>query len=160
MLKLAAVIPGYHPADQQPPEVRRQRHENEIQAQAGAGDQDHGAPAEMIRERALHRREDELHQRPSGAEHTVHLRGARGVAAHEVLHQHGQHGNDHAEGQHVDEHRDEDEWQRGLAMRLSGGFHGRKFTVVSQGFTTDLPPVGAARIDSSRSSRSRRYGGR
>ena len=127
VLKLAAVMPGNHPADQQPPEIRRQRHENEVQTQSCAGNEDHGAPSEVIRERTLHRREDELHQRPGGAEQPVHLRGARRVAAHEVLHQHGQHRNDHAEGQHVDEHGDEDEGQRGLArgdestfMRASG----------------------------------------
>src|SRR5450631_2828256 len=85
----------------------------------------------MIRERALYGREDELHERPGGAEHTVHFCGVCGIAAHEVLNQDGQHGNDHAEGQHVDEHRDEYEGQCSLAARLSGYVHACKSTAAA-----------------------------
>jgi hypothetical protein len=51
---------------------------------------------------------------------------ARRIAAHEILYQHGQHRNDHAESQHVDEHRNEYEGQCGFAGRGIDCVHTRE----------------------------------
>ena len=103
------------PADEQPRQVGRQRHEHEVQAEPQAGDQDHRAPAIAIGESALDRRTEELHQRERERERTGPVRRGGGVATDELLHQVRQHRDDHPECQHVDQHGDEDEDQRGLA---------------------------------------------
>ena len=116
---LAAVMPEIDAAHEQPPQVRRQRHQDVVEPEPEIRDQDHRPAAEAIRQRADARREQELHQRPDGAEQAVDFGGARGVAAEEVDHQLGQHRNDDAERQHVEQHGDEDEGEGGggAAMR-------------------------------------------
>ena len=69
----------------------------------------HRAAAEAVRQRAQDRREGELPQRPRGAEVAEDLGRARGVAAQHGLDQLGQHGDDDAERDDVEQHDGEDE---------------------------------------------------
>ena len=106
---LAEVMPEISRPTNSQIRLGRQRHEDVVEAEPEIREQDHRPAAEAVRQRALHRREHELHQRPGGAEQAEDLRRARGVAAEEIDHQLGQHRNDHAERQHVEQHGDEDE---------------------------------------------------
>ncbi|MBB5882535.1 hypothetical protein GGR74_003757 [Xanthomonas arboricola] len=104
------------------------RHQDEIQAQPQAREQDHRAAAVAVGQGALQRRADEL----DGGEQETEPADPAGrdgvVAPGELAHQIRQHRNDHAEGQHVDQHGDEDEDQRGAAPAhgvsgIGGGRH-------------------------------------
>ena len=55
-----------HAADEQQRQRLRHRHQDEVQAQAEVGQQDHRPPAEAVRQRALDRREHELHDHEHG----------------------------------------------------------------------------------------------
>ena len=112
---LAAVMPEMTRPDEQPPQVRRQRHQDVVETEPEIRQQDHRPPAETIGQHAVDRREHELHQRPGGAEQAETVGGARGVAAEEIDHQPRQHRNDDAERQHVEQHGDEDEDEGGAA---------------------------------------------
>ena len=59
---------GDDPADEQPRQRRRQRHQDVVEAEPEIRQQDDRPPPEAIRQRAVDRREQELHQRPGGAE--------------------------------------------------------------------------------------------
>ena len=65
------------PADEQQGERGRHRHEDVVEPEPEAGDQDHRPPAVAVRQRAEQRREEELHQRPDGREGAEHLGSAR-----------------------------------------------------------------------------------
>ncbi len=110
-----------HAPDEEPGEVRGKRHEEVVQPQAEAGDEDHRPAAEAVRDRAQERHEHELHQPPRRAEDAVDRGRARRVAALEALHELGQHRDHDAHGDHVHHHEDEDEDERGGA-----GGHGTK----------------------------------
>jgi len=56
-------------------------------------------------------RDEELHQRPGGAENPVDYGGVRGVAGEQIDHELGQHGNDNPEREHVEQHGDEEEYE-------------------------------------------------
>jgi hypothetical protein len=102
-------------SDEQPRERRRQRHDDVVEAETGIREQDHRAPAEPIGERSQNRRCDELNRRPCSAEPCEGCRGQRRVAAAERLDEQRQHRDDHAQREHVEQHRDEDEGDGGAA---------------------------------------------
>jgi hypothetical protein len=116
-------------ADEQQPQRRRQRQHHEIDRQAQVRDQDHRPPAETVRQRALHRREGELHDREHGGEHAHPPCRSRDAAAGQLLDQVRQHRDDDAERQDVQEHGDENERHRRAAARVTQGgvvrIHGR-----------------------------------
>ena len=68
---------------------------------------------EAVRERADHRLEDELRQRPYGAEQAEVARRTRRIVADEAFDQLGQDRNDDAEREHVEQHGNEDEDEGG-----------------------------------------------
>ena len=100
-------------ADEEDRDRRRERHDDVIRTQAEVREKDHGSPSEAVRERAEERRGEELHERERGAEDAEHACGARGIAAFERDDELGEHGDDHAERDHVEQDRDEDEDERG-----------------------------------------------
>ncbi|MFO1402576.1 MAG: hypothetical protein U1F30_15410 [Steroidobacteraceae bacterium] len=108
------------PAEEQPGDGRRQRHDDVVDAEAEIGEQDHRAAAVAVREQAEERRAAELHQRPGGAEQAEVVRGARDVAAGELRDQPRQHRDHDAEREHVQQRGDEDEAERG-ALRAHAG---------------------------------------
>ena len=82
---------GDDAADEQQRERGRDRHEDVVEAQPEAGDQDHRPAAVAVGQRAEKRRAEELHQPPDRGEHAEHLGRARGVAVHEAQHDGRQH---------------------------------------------------------------------
>ena len=62
------VTPEITRPDEQPPERRRQRHQDVVEAEAEVRHQHDGPAAEAIGERAEHRRREELHRGPHRAE--------------------------------------------------------------------------------------------
>ena len=108
---------GDHPADEQPAQRRRQRHQHIVERQAKIRQQHHRPPAEPVRQAAEDRREEKLHQRPGGAEQAEDPRRARGVVVDKTFHQFRQDRHDHAERQHVEQDGDEDERHRRAAHR-------------------------------------------
>ena len=98
---------------------RRQRHQHVVRGEPEVRQQHHRPPSEAIRQAADHRREQELHQRPDGAEQAEDARGACGVVADEAFDQLRQHRNDDAERQHVEQDGDEDEGDRRAARRAT-----------------------------------------
>ena len=121
---LAALMPEITRPDEQPPDIRRERHQHVVEAEPEIGNEDHRPPAETVRQRAVDRRTHELHQRPGGAEQAEIIGGARGVAGEEVDHEPRQHRNDDAERQHVEQHGDEDEDESGATFGRGGGDFG------------------------------------
>jgi hypothetical protein len=117
---------GYDAAAEQPNQRRGERHQHVVEAEAQHGDEQHRAAAEAIGHGAQQRREDELHERPGRAEQAVDLGRARRVPAQHALHQLGQHGDDDAERNDIEQHDGEDEGERGLARlgRRCGFLHG------------------------------------
>ncbi len=115
METLADVMPEITPADEQPEQRRRQRHQHIIQRQPEIRQQDDGAAAEPVGQRAKHRRKEKLHQRPCGAEQAEDLRGTRGVVVDKAFHEFGQDRHDQAERHHVEQDGDEDEGDRTAA---------------------------------------------
>ncbi len=108
----------HHARDEQQPQGGRQREHDEIDGQAGVGDEDDRPPPEAVRQRALHRRERELHDGKHRAEH-AHPPGRPGdAAAGKLFDQMRQHRNHDAERKHVQHHGDEDERDRGAAARM------------------------------------------
>ncbi len=108
---------GDHPADKQPAERRRKRHQHVVEGQAEVRHQDDRPASEPVRQRAEQRREDELHQRPDRAEQPEPSGGGGRIVVEEALHQLRQHRNDDAERHHVEQHGDEDEAEGGAAGR-------------------------------------------
>ena len=106
---------GNDAADEQPRERGRERHQDVVEAEPETRHQDHRPAAEAVGQRAEQRREQELHQRPGGAEQAEHFGRARRVATHEAENEARQHRNDDAERQHVEQHGDEDEHERRAA---------------------------------------------
>ena len=108
-------------ADEEDRDRRRERHDDVVRTQAEVREKDHGSPSEAVRERAEERRGEELHERERGAEDAEHACGARGIAAFERDDELGKHGDDHAERDHVEQDRDEDEDERGTRARDHDG---------------------------------------
>ncbi len=117
---------GYDAADEQPGQGRCQRHQDIVEAQAQHRNEQHRTAAEAVGHGAQQGRGDELHQGPRGAEQAVDLGRSRRVAAEHALHELGQHGNDDAEGDDIEQDDAEDEGHRGFArLRRRGSFlHG------------------------------------
>src|SRR5260221_637615 len=130
--------PRDHAPHEEPGEVRRERHEEIIAAEAEARDQHHGTAPESIRKGAHHRHEQELHQAPRGAEEPEGLGRDRGVAALEPLDHLRQHRDHDAQGEHVDHDRREDEDDRRAAGRGGGSALHRR--------NDSKPPPGASAI--------------
>ncbi|MCW0450286.1 hypothetical protein NB705_003566 [Xanthomonas sacchari] len=106
---------GDHACQQQHRQALRQRHHHEVHAQPQARGQDHRAPAVAVGQCALQRRADELQGGEQEAEPADPAGRGSEVPAGEAAHQRGQHRDDDAEGQHVDQQGDEDEGDRGAA---------------------------------------------
>ena len=70
---LAAVMPEITRPTNSQLRRRRERHQDVVEAEPEIRHQDHRPAAEAVGQRALHRREHELHQRPGGAEHAEDL---------------------------------------------------------------------------------------
>ncbi len=117
---------GDHPCQQQHRQAVGNGHQDEVQAQAKAREQDHRPATEAVGERALQRRADELDGSEQEAEPADPAGGHDVVAAGEVAHQIRQYRNDDPEGQHVDQDGDEDEDQRGAAAPRDGSGIGRE----------------------------------
>ena len=116
---------GNNAPDEQPGQARCQRHQDVVEPVPGHGDEQHRAAAEAVGQCAEHRREHELHQCPGGGEEPEDLGRPPGVAAEHALDQLGQHGNDDAERDDIEQHDGEDEgerrpWRRGSS---SGRVH-------------------------------------
>ena len=109
----------HQPADEQPPQRRRQRHQHIVGRKPEIRQQHHRAAAKPVGQRAEDRREEELHHRPGGAEHAEHPRGARGIVVDKALDQPWQNGNDDAERQRVEQDGDENEDHRRALWRRS-----------------------------------------
>ena len=107
---------GDHPADEQPDQRRRQRHQHIVEREPEIRQQHHRPPAEPVRQAAEHRRKHELHQRPGGAEQAENPRRARGIVIDEAFHELGQDRRDQAEREHVQQDGDEDEGHRRAAQ--------------------------------------------
>src|SRR5690606_32279174 len=116
--------PGNDTADEQPRQVRSQRHQDVVQPKPEIGYENHAAATEAIRQRTENRRADELHQRPYGGEHAINRRAARGIAAGEVDHDLRQYGNDQPQRQHVERDGDQNEDQRRSAQGCGHGVPG------------------------------------
>ena len=114
---------GDHAADEQPDQRRRQRHQHIVGREPEIRQQHHRPPPEAIRQRAEHRREHELHQRPGGAEQAEDARRVRRVVVDEALDQLWQDRHDHAEREHVEQDGDEDEGDRAAPDRRSALRH-------------------------------------
>ena len=69
-----------HPAHEEPREVRRQGHQEIVESQPEAGDEDHRPAPEAVRQGPQDGHGQELHQGPGGAENPVDL-GRRGRVA-------------------------------------------------------------------------------
>ena len=121
METLADADAGDHPADEQPGQRRRQRHQHIIQREAEIRQQHHRPPAEPVRQAAEHWREQKLHQRPGGAEQAENPRRTRGIVIDEALHELGQDRHDQAEREHVEQNGDEDGGHRAAAAGHLGG---------------------------------------
>ncbi len=106
---------GDQPADEQPAERRRERHEDVIEAEAEVRHQHDRPAAEAVGYRSEDWRREKLNARPHRAEQRQRRRRARGVAAAKRLDEIRQHGDDHAERQHVEHDRDQDERDGGTA---------------------------------------------
>ena len=116
-----------HPADEQPDQRRRQRHQHIVQRQPEIRQQHHRPPAEAVGERAKDRREQELHQRPGGAEQAEDPRRRRRVVVDKTFHEFWQDRQDQAEREHVEQDGDEDEGCRTAAYRRRvGRLRGRR----------------------------------
>ena len=120
---------GNHPADEQPDQRRRQRHQHIVQRQSEIRQQYHRPPAEPVRERAKDRREQKLHQRPGGAEQAENPRRRRRVVVDKTFHEFWQDRQDQAERQHIEQDGNEDEGRRAAAHRrlVVGNNGGRLF---------------------------------
>ena len=105
------------PADEQPDQRRRQRHQHIVQRQPEIRQQHHRPPAEPVRQRAEDRREHKLHQRPGGAEQAEDPRRRRGIVVDKAFDQLRQDRHDQAEREHVEQDGDEDEGRRAAAHR-------------------------------------------
>ncbi|MGY3527999.1 hypothetical protein ACVISU_000767 [Bradyrhizobium sp. USDA 4452] len=103
------------PPDEQPDQVRRQRHQHVVRGKAEIRQQDHRPAAKAIGQRAQDRRADELHQGPDRAEHAEDACRVGGVIADEALDQLGQDRDDDPEREHVEQQGDEDEDHRAAA---------------------------------------------
>ncbi|MNU72936.1 hypothetical protein D3C71_624100 [compost metagenome] len=126
--------PRDQPPDRQPPQVRRQRHQRIVRRQPGAADQDDRAAPILVRQRADHRRGQELHPRPQRHKDAVQQTRAR-VRTDELLDQMRQHGDDDPHGHDVEHRRDKDEGHRraadlGVMQRHEGS---RGWNVVLNG---------------------------
>lgn len=120
---------GDDASDQEPFEGRRERHEDVVEAESEAGDEDDRAAAETVGPRAEDGRKNELHERPGETEIAGDGGGAGDVAAFEVDDEVRENGSDDAEGQEIEEdgYQDEDEggattlgllsWGRGGGQR-------------------------------------------
>lgn len=101
---------------------RSQRLHDVVEAEPEIRNQNDWPAPEPIRQRALYRREHKLHQRLRGAEQPVDPRALGGIAADEIDHELGQHWNDDADRQHVEQHGDEHEGERSAARGAGGVF--------------------------------------
>jgi hypothetical protein len=75
---------GKDAADKEPAQRRGEGHENVIEAEAEAGNQDHGTAAEAVRPGPENRRKNKLHGGPGETEVAGDNRGAGDVAAFEM----------------------------------------------------------------------------
>ena len=105
--------PGQHAPNQEPDDVRRERHDDVVEAEPDVRQQDDRTAAKAVGERAEHGRRHELHGREQRERQPVELGRPRGVAADERHDERREHGHDETEGKHIEQHGDEDEDQRG-----------------------------------------------
>src|SRR5712671_189568 len=98
--------PGNYAADEEPFEGGRQGHEDVVEAEAEAGNEDDRAAAEAVGPSAEDRGKDELHEGPGESEIAGDGGGARDVAALEVDDEVGEDWGDDAEGEEVEEDSD------------------------------------------------------
>src|SRR4029077_9380172 len=116
---------GNDASDEEPFEGGREGHEDVVEAEAEAGDEDDGAAAETVRPSAENGRKNKLHERPGEAEIASDGGGAGDVAAFEMNDEVGKDGGDDAESQEVEEDGDEDEDESGAAgLGLRSGTRG------------------------------------
>ena len=106
---------GDDASEKEPAECGGPGHEEVVEAEAEVGEQDEGAAAEAVGERADDGREEELHGGKDGAEEAEHPGRAGGVAVKEAFDETRQDGGDHAEGEHVEGDGEEDKGGCGAA---------------------------------------------
>ena len=94
---------------------RREGHEDVVEAEAEAGNEDDRAAAEAVGPCAENWGENELHERPGKTEIAGDSGGAGDIAALELDDEVGENRGDDAEGQKIEEHGDEDEDEGGAA---------------------------------------------
>src|SRR5579859_1038781 len=110
---------GNDAADEEPSEGGRESHEDVVEAEAEAGDEDDRAAAETVGPGAEYGRENELHERPGKSEIAGDGGGAGDVAAFKLDDEVGQDRGDDAEGQEIEEDGDKDEDESGATgLRL------------------------------------------
>ena len=110
---------GDEPADEEDGDRRRDRHDDVIDPEAEVREQDHRTAAVAIGERALHRREDDLHDGEGRAKDPEDRGRAGHVAALQPEDELREHRDDHPERHHVEQDGDEDEDER----RARSGHH-------------------------------------
>ena len=106
---------GDDASDQEPFEGRREGHEDVVEAESEAGDEDDRAAAETVGPRAEDGRKNELHERPGETEIAGDGGGAGDVAAFEMDDEVGENGSDDAECQKIEEDGDQNEDEGGAA---------------------------------------------
>jgi hypothetical protein len=100
-------------AGEQPPQHRRESHDEVVDTQRKQRSQQHRAPSEPIAEIADNRRAEELGDGINEIQPAAVARGLAQARAAQVHDQRRQHGNDDPEADRVDQHRDEDKDDRG-----------------------------------------------
>ncbi len=111
---------GDDAAYEEPFEGGREGHEDVVEAEAEAGDEDDRSAAEAVGPCAENGRENKLHERPGKAEIAGDGGGASDVAALELDDEVGENGGDDAEGQKIEQHCYENEGEcctAGLGLR-------------------------------------------
>jgi len=106
---LDAVMPEMIRPQKQPADGGCDCHDNVIQAETEAREQQNGPPAELIGKHADHGRKEKLHRCENSEEDAVPIGRARHVVVQKIQNQFRQHGRDQPEREHVEHDRDEDE---------------------------------------------------
>jgi hypothetical protein len=92
-----------------------------VGAEAKIGEQHDWPAAETVGHCSQNRGENELHERPNGSEKPVHSSRFRCVAAEKAGDEIRQDGDNHADGEHVEDDGDENKDERGAARRFGRG---------------------------------------
>jgi len=104
---------GNEATNEKPAKIRRESHENVVEAKTEAGKQDHWTAAETIRPGSQERREDELHGGPSEAKPCSDRGGARNASCLELENQVWKNRSNDAEGKEIEKYGDDNEVIRG-----------------------------------------------